>query len=281
MTWAPDPLVQLFLAGVLGLLVGSFLNVVVHRWPQMLLREWALEMSSTTDVTALARPGPVTPAPRFDLSFPGSHCPDCVHALRWYENVPLLSFLAQGGKCRACKTRISWQYPVVELVTACLFVGVLDHWGLGLTALSWGAFVLALGVLALVDAQTQLLPDQGTLGLLWLGLLVALVQGTGRVSVEDAVIGAMVGYLMPWCVAKAFCKLTGREGMGHGDFKLLAAMGAWLGWMVVPGIFLLASVLGAVVGLCLRTGDRPMPFGPFLCTAALVAWWTPQALLMH
>ncbi len=278
MTWSTDQQFLLFLAVVAGLLFGSFLNVVVYRWPRMLMRQWELETQGTG--ASAKSTVPELPA-RYDLAFPGSHCPLCFHPLRWYENVPLLSFLLQRGRCRGCNTCISWQYPLVEFLTALLFFMVVYRWGAGVAALCWGVFVLALLVLAVVDAQTQFLPDQGTLSLLWLGLMVALIKGTDRVSIHDAVIGVMVGYLMPWCVAKVFLMFTGREGMGYGDFKLLAAMGAWLGWMALPGIFFLASVLGSVVGLCMRTGTRPIPFGPFLCVGAMVAWWMPEALLMH
>jgi leader peptidase (prepilin peptidase)/N-methyltransferase len=278
MTWPIDKSLLLFFAGSLGLLIGSFLNVVVHRWPTMLMRQWELELQSTPD--SPPAPPQVNVPVRYDLSFPGSHCPHCLHALRWYENLPVLSFLIQWGKCRSCKAPISWQYPLVELFASCLFLGLAHQSGAGLTSLSWAVFLLALLVLAIVDYKTQWLPDQGTLTLLWLGLLVALLNGTGRVTIHDAVIGAMAGYLMPWCVAKVFWIITGREGMGYGDFKLLAAMGAWLGWMVLPGIFLMASVTGSVTGLYLRTGDRPMPFGPFLCLGALMAWLNPSFLLL-
>jgi leader peptidase (prepilin peptidase)/N-methyltransferase len=279
MAWLIDRHLQLLFAGLFGLLIGSFLNVVVYRWPRMLMREWELEIQNSHDVASAA--SHTLASARYDLSFPGSHCPQCLHALRWYENLPLLSFLFQRGKCRTCKARISWQYPLVEFLTASILLLLVSQWGIGTTALSWAVFLLALLVLAVVDAQTQLLPDQGTLSLLWLGLLVALIQGTGRVSIHDAVLGAMAGYLIPWCIAKVFLLVTGREGMGYGDFKLLAAMGAWLGWMVVPGVFLLASVTGSVVGLCLRAGSRPMPFGPFLCLSAMMAWWMPSMLLIH
>lgn len=255
------------LAGVLGLLVGSFLNVVIHRLPIMLERRWRAQCQELAGQ-------PVEPTERYDLVVPRSRCPRCGHRISAIENIPLLSFLWLRGKCAECAQPISWRYPSVELVSGLLSAAVAWHFGFSLAAL--GALLLTWSLIALsfIDYDHQLLPDDITLPLLWLGLGLNLA-GT-YVSLSSAVIGAFAGYLSLWLVYQGFKLLTGREGMGYGDFKLFAAFGAWLGWQQLPLVILLSSFLGALIGLgfiLLRGRDRslPIPFGPFLCLAGWVA----------
>lgn len=274
--FASHPVALLVLAGVLGLIVGSFLNVVIVRIPVMLERRWREQCHEflgpqTSEATAT---GPEGGAARFDLATPASHCPHCGHRITALENVPVLSFLWLRGKCSACGRPISWRYPLVELLTALLSVVVV--WHFGFTVITAGALLLTwcLIALAVIDYDTQLLPDGLTLPLLWTGLLFNLVGE--RVPVHAAVIGAAAGYLALWTVYQVFRLLTGKEGMGYGDFKLLAALGAWLGWQSLPLVVLLASVFGALTGgafILLFGRDRrlPIPFGPFLCAAGWTA----------
>jgi leader peptidase (prepilin peptidase)/N-methyltransferase len=248
----------------LGLCIGSFLNVVVHRLPRMMERQersWARE--------ALALPAEPE-APPYNLVVPRSACPGCGHLIRAHENVPVLSWLALRGRCAHCGTSISARYPVVETVTAILTVVVMALYGSGWTA-AWALlFTWALLSAALIDLDHQLLPDAIVLPLLWLGLLVN-VSGT-FVPLEEAVVGAAVGYGALWSIYWAFKLLTGKEGMGYGDFKLMGAMGAWFGWTVLPQLVLLAALSGIVGALVLRVagrldGGQPMPFGPFIGAA--------------
>jgi leader peptidase (prepilin peptidase)/N-methyltransferase len=272
-------------ATVLGLLVGSFLNVVVLRLPPRLFHRWA---EDARDVLATdAAPEPVDAAkPPPDLVFTRSHCPTCGHQLRWWENIPLASWLALRGRCSACRTPISMQYPLVETLTAVLTVAVVWRYGLTWTTVVALAFTWVLVAAAVIDLRTQYLFDELTLPLLWLGLLAA-AAGITRPT-DDAVIGAAVGYLSLWSVYWIFKLLTGKEGMGYGDFKLLAALGAFCGVMGLLPIILLSSLFGALIGgiwLALRGRDRatPIPFGPFLAAAgwvqfvhgeAILAWYT-------
>lgn len=252
---------------VLGLLVGSFLNVVIYRLPVMMERAWRREAREILELASDSAEAPAS----FNLVVPRSRCPHCEHLIRWHENIPLLSWLRLRGKCASCGHAISSRYPVVELasglitLTAAMVVGY-SPWLLAVMLASW-----TLLALAMIDYDTTLLPDQLTLPLLWGGLLVA-VLGVGPVSLADAVTGAMAGYLSLWSVYWVFKLLTGKEGMGYGDFKLLGALGAWLGWQLIPLTILLSSVVGAVVGvLLMATGlvkrDQGIPFGPYLAGA--------------
>ncbi|WP_144328824.1 prepilin peptidase [Tepidimonas charontis] len=301
-------------AGLLGLLVGSFLNVVIHRLPRMLERRWAAEAAAytaatladgadarrpdgvnTTDGTPDDRSGGVTmatggaaaathppdaaaqaPASAYNLLVPRSHCPHCGTSLRWYHNIPILSWLALRGRCAACGAAIGLRYPLVELLTAAAFIAVFTRYGVSAATLAWWGFVAAVLALAFIDWDTTLLPDDITLPLAWAGLIAAAV-GFTEVTLPDALWGAVAGYLSLWCVYWTFKLLTGKEGMGYGDFKLLAALGAWLGWQALIPLVLVASALGAVVGLgmkaahALREG-RYVPFGPFLAFGGLLVW---------
>jgi leader peptidase (prepilin peptidase)/N-methyltransferase len=257
------------LAGLLGLLIGSFLNVVIYRLPKMLERQWAAECAGLDG----AEPPPATEP--FNLMVPRSRCQQCGHAILWYENVPVLSYLFLRGRCSSCRTPISPRYPLVELVTALLFAWCIwrmpGQWG----ALAWCGFSAALLALALIDWDTTLLPDSITLPLLWAGLLAALMGLTG-VTLANAVLGAVAGYLSLWSVYWLFKLATGKEGMGYGDFKLFSAFGAWFGWQALVPIVLMASVIGVVVGLALKFNDGLreggyVPFGPFLAGAGFTA----------
>ena len=261
-------------AGVLGLLVGSFLNVVIHRVPRMLEREWAQQAAELRGEQAAHDD-------RYNLVVPGSHCPSCGHRIGPLENIPLLSWLLQRGKCTACGTAIPLRYPVVELATGAL--SAIAIWRFGATAEGLGALVLTgfLIALAFIDFDTQLLPDNMTLPLLWLGLLFNL--GGVFAPLPAAVIGAVAGYLALWTIYWLFRLATGKEGMGYGDFKLLAALGAWFGWMALPAVILLASVVGAAVGIALMVLVRhgrnvPIPFGPYLAGAGLLALYFREPL---
>lgn len=277
------------LGGVLGLLIGSFLNVVIHRLPKIMEQQWADECRQHAEEQASAAGRAVALAPaqaaeRISLSTPRSRCPHCGHAIRWHENIPVLSYLALRGRCAGCKAAISPRYPLVELATAALFAFCLGHWGLGPTGLVWCGFSAALLTLALIDWDTTLLPDDITLPLLWAGLLAAALGWT-QVSLADAVWGAAAGYLSLWLVFWAFKLATGKDGMGYGDFKLFAALGAWFGWQALVPIILAASVIGAVIGLVLKFRSQLreggyIPFGPFLAGAGFAALlFGPQHML--
>ncbi len=256
------------LIGFLGLLIGSFLNVVIHRLPKMMERQWAAECAE------LSGKEPVNHEP-FNLMTPRSRCPHCGHLIAWYENVPVVSYLALRGRCSECKKPISARYPLVELVTGGLFFFCAWNWGATPAGLAWCAFSAALVTLALIDWDTTLLPDDITLPLLWLGLVAAALQWT-PVGLSTAFWGAVAGYLSLWSVYWLFKLVTGKEGMGYGDFKLFAALGAWFGWPVLIPMILLASVIGAIVGIAMKftTGLREggyVPFGPFLAGAGFAA----------
>ena len=272
-----SPAIDPALAGVLGLLVGSFLNVVIYRLPKMLERQWAEECAQLQ-----GQPSPA--AEVFNLTRPRSRCRQCGHVIRWYENVPVLSFLVLRGKCSACGTAIGARYPLVEIATAALFYFSVSHWGATPAGAAWCLFSAALLALALIDWDTTLLPDDITLPLLWAGLIVAALRWTD-VTLPQAVWGAVAGYVSLWLVYQGFKLLTGKEGMGYGDFKLFAALGAWFGWQALVPIVLMASVIGAVVGIAMKfsTGLREggyVPFGPFLAGAGLTAMvFGPAAIL--
>ncbi|WP_304503108.1 A24 family peptidase [Alcanivorax sp. DP30] len=256
------------LAVVLGLLVGSFLNVVIYRLPEMMQREWRAEAREILELPEEEE------QPVFNLVTPRSRCPKCGHAIAWYENVPVVSWLALGGKCKECLTPISKRYPLIEITSGVLAGLCAWHFGYG----GWLLFTLFASWLllaaAMIDADTTLLPDSMTLLLLWAGLLAALL-GVSPVSLQDAVIGAMAGYLSLWSVYWLFKLMTGKEGMGFGDFKLLAALGAFVGWQYLPLIILLSSVVGlvfAVAGMLFGGEKRTqIPFGPYLATAGWIA----------
>ncbi|NMM75648.1 prepilin peptidase [Acidovorax sp. SRB_14] len=278
-----DPWWDAALAGVVGLLVGSFLNVVIYRLPKMLEQQWAADCAEyAASATAVQTVQPA--APVFNLSQPRSRCQACGHQLRWYENIPVVSYLALRGRCSACATRISARYPLVELATAALFFFCVQHWGATPAGLAWCGFSAALVALAFIDWDTTLLPDNLTLPLLWAGLLASAL-GWGMVPLVDAVWGAAAGYLSLWLVYWAFKLATGKEGMGYGDFKLFAALGAWFGWQALVPLILMASVVGALVGIAMKmaSGLREggyVPFGPFLVGAGLIAMvWGPQRVL--
>jgi leader peptidase (prepilin peptidase) / N-methyltransferase len=263
-----SPVVDAALAGVFGLLVGSFLNVVIYRLPKMLERQWANECAELSN----------QPAPEgevINLMHPRSRCRQCGHAIRWYENIPVVSYLALRGKCSQCSTPIGMRYPAVELATAALFAFSVWHWGATTEGAAWCLFSAAIVALALIDWDTTLLPDDITLPLLWAGLLVAAMHWTPLPLVQS-VWGAVAGYLSLWLVYHAFKLVTGKEGMGYGDFKLFAALGAWFGWQALIPIILMASVIGAIIGIAMKfsSGLREggyIPFGPFLAGAGLTA----------
>ena len=258
----------LVLAGVLGLLVGSFLNVVIHRLPKMMEQRWAQECAELQ--------GQAVPAqPTLNLVTPRSRCPACQTPIHWYQNIPLLSYLLLRGRCGTCGTPIGLRYPLVEALTGALFAWCFWQTGASLATLAWFGFVSALVALAFIDWDTTLLPDDITLPLLWAGLICA-AWGLTSASLSDALWGAVAGYLSLWLVYWGFKLLTGKEGMGYGDFKLLAALGAWFGWQALIPMLLIASVIGAVVGIAMKftSGLREggyVPFGPFLAFAGLFA----------
>lgn len=260
------------ITGLLGMLVGSFLNVVIHRLPKMMEREWAAQCA---DLRGEALPTPET----YNLVVPRSACPACGHRIGAFQNVPVVSWISLRGKCSACRTPISIRYPLVEALTGALSVGLALHFGYGLALAGALVFAWALVAAAFIDLDTTLLPDDITLPLLWLGLLLNL--GSTYVPIADAVIGAAAGYLVLWSVYWGFKLLTGKEGMGFGDFKLLGAIGAFLGWKLLPVVILLSSVVGAIVGISMIVFARhgrsvPIPFGPYLAAAGLLAmvWGT-------
>ncbi len=261
------PTVAIAAVFVFGLLVGSFLNVVILRVPPRLMWAWRNEARELLELPEHPEPQPP------GIVLRGSHCPQCGHALRWYENIPLLSWLALRGRCSACKTAISMQYPIVELLTGLAFAVCVWRFGIGLEAAAALVFTGLLIALAGIDWRTTLLPDGLTYPLLWLGLAASLM--TLFVAPSAAILGALVGYLALWTVFWGFKLATGKDGMGYGDFKLLAALGAWCGVSAILPIVLLSSVVGAIIGglgIALQGRDRatPIPFGPFLAIAGWI-----------
>ncbi len=274
---AANPPVLLTFAGLLGLVVGSFLNVVIFRLPKMMERDWRDQCAEILDHGT-----PTDKRPAYNLVVPRSRCPSCGHQVAALENVPVLSFVMLKGRCAECGWRIPWRYPGVELLSAVL--SVLVVWRFGLGAESAGALLLTWALLALsfIDFDTQFLPDSITLPFLWLGLAFNL-NGTFA-SIEASVLGAIAGYLVLWSVYHLFRLVTGKEGMGYGDFKLLAMLGAWLGWSALPLIILLSSLVGAVIGvtmIALRGHDKniPIPFGPYLAIAGWIALMWGNAIV--
>ena len=272
-----NPTLFLGFVALLGLLVGSFINVIVYRLPIMLERAWqSSELPNEL------------PTEAFNLAVPRSHCPSCAQQLSASENVPVVSFLFLRGRCRHCKSRISARYPLVEIAASVASILVAMTFGFTASTLAFLAFAWFLLALSLIDLDHHLLPDDLTLPLLWLGLLVSAFNlGLPGVSLFDAVIGAAAGYITLWSLFWAFLLVTGKEGLGYGDFKLLAALGAWLGWQAILPVLLLASLAGAVIGLILivfggRERSAPLPFGPFLAAAGFVMLiWGPQVLALY
>jgi len=280
-------------AFLLSLLVGSFLNVVIHRLPVMLDRQWRSQAEEMLAESGTAVPKPegepgsaATPA-RYNLVTPRSACPHCGAPIRAHQNIPLVSWLLLGGKCASCKARISPRYPIVELVTALLSAAVVWRFGYHWQSVAALFVTWALVALTVIDLDHHILPDVITLPLMWLGLLASLAWHAGLsppmpVDPRSAILGAVAGYLTLWSVYWAFKLLTGKEGMGYGDFKLFAALGAWMGWQMLPLVLLLSAFTGAAVGIALivlRGRDRnvPIPFGPYLAAAGWIAMlWGPE-----
>ena len=252
---------------IFGAIIGSFLNVVILRLPRIMNSQWTSDARAWLDLES-------QPEQAFNLATPASHCPHCGTPIKPLHNIPILSFLFLRGRCAHCDAPISLQYPVIEILTAVLAAYLLVLHGLSAIALSGIIFTCSLLVLAVIDQRHKLLPDQITLPLLWLGLLVNL--DSLYTTTQSAVIGAVVGYLSLWVVYWLFKLATGKEGMGYGDFKLVAAIGAWLGWKIVPLIIFLSSSVAAVVGVCAilfagREKDLPLAFGPYLCISGWIA----------
>ena len=260
-----------FAAGLFGLMIGSFLNVVIHRLPKMLELQWRQDCAainennngSTNEIFINS----------YNLAFPASHCPYCNHTLSVYENIPLISFIMQRGRCRWCHIPISWRYPLIEAITGISAAFLICHFGMTTQALAAFCFTAILITASAIDLEHQLLPDLLTLPLLWLGLILSL----WRIFIEPstAIIGAVLGYLSLWIIYWGFKLLTGKEGMGYGDFKLLAALGAWLGWQSLPLVVLLSSFVGSIIGILLiiiygHNRNHPIPFGPLLAAAGWI-----------
>jgi leader peptidase (prepilin peptidase)/N-methyltransferase len=277
--WLSQPAVLPWVALVFGLCLGSFLNVVIHRLPKMLDREWRAQCAELATEGAPAVQGTATEGP-YNLWTPRSACPGCGKPIAAKHNIPLVSWIALRGKCAACGVRITARYPLVELAGGIVAAYAALRYGPSLAAFGAMAFCWCLIALTVIDLDTQLLPDDITLPLLWAGLLFNL--GGVFVPLGSAVVGAIAGYLALWLVYWGFRLATGKEGMGYGDFKLLAAIGAWLGWQALPLVILLSSVVGAVVGISMivfggHGRDKPIPFGPYLAAAGAIAlFWGPQ-----
>lgn len=258
-------------AALLGLLFGSFANVVIARLPVMLQRQWQKDCAEAVGQSPTE---PASTEAPFNLAVPRSRCPHCKTMLRWYENIPVLSFLWLRARCRTCHAKIAWRYPLIELSSGLLVLAAILVFGFSPLGWSYALFLYLLLILAAIDRDHMILPDSLTLPLLWLGLLLSI--HVLPIEVTDAVLGAAAGYGALWSIFWLFKLVTGKEGMGYGDFKLLAALGAWLGWQMLPMIILLSSVVGAVIGLLMMVfnkhkGGQPIPFGPFLVLAGMLA----------
>lgn len=259
---------------IIGLMVGSFLNVVIYRLPEMMKRNW---LQQCAELHGKA----IETLPTFNLITPRSACPHCGHKITALENIPIISYLALRGRCSQCQARISPRYPIVEAVTALMSGFVAWHFGYSLITIAVLIFVWSLIALAVIDLNTQLLPDDITLPLLWLGVLVNM--NDGFTDIHSAIIGVMAGYLSLWSIYWCFKLITGKEGMGYGDFKLLAAIGAWLGWSMLPIVILFSSLVGAIAGVGLIIAAKlkkniPIPFGPYLVGGALIALFWGEKL---
>ena len=276
------------LALLLGLLIGSFLNVVIYRLPRIMEAQWAAECAEFANEatgSTLQTATSVAAPEKFNLLVPRSRCSSCGHVIAWYENIPVFSYLFLKGKCSACSALYGLRYPAIELATGLLFGFCVWRWGWSVTAVLWCGYCAALLTLAAIDWDTTLLPDDINLPLLWAGLIAAALKWNPDVSLPDALWGAVAGYMSLWLVYWAFKLVTGKEGMGYGDFKLFAALGAWFGWTALVPVILMASVIGAVIGLVMKfsSGLREggyIPFGPFLAGAGFTAMiFGPQSIL--
>lgn len=278
-----SPIIYIVFVSIFGLMVGSFLNVVIHRLPKMMEQEWlrnCQELQNPETAAASQETGP-----KYNLVVPRSACPNCSHKITALENIPIISYLFLRGKCSGCKTPISSRYPLIEAITGIL-AGVIA-WKFGVSSFAVAALIFTFALIALtfIDFDAQLLPDDITLPLLWLGLLFNI--GGGFTDLQSAVIGAMAGYLALWSIYWLFKIITGKEGMGYGDFKLLAAIGAWFGWQLLPAVILLSSVVGSIIGIALmilakRGREIPIPFGPYLALGGIAAlFWGPQLARLY
>ena len=264
-----EPLYFIIFALVLGMMIGSFLNVVIYRLPVMLEKEWHLQCNELLEITSEEKPETET----FNLVLPASRCPKCQHKIRPYENIPLISYLALGGKCSSCRTPISFRYPAIETISGILCAAIAINFGFSWEAMWAMILTWSLIALTMIDYDHQLLPDNITMPFLWVGLIISMF--TIFTDTQSSIIGAVMGYLTLWLVYQGFKLATGKEGMGFGDFKLLAMLGAWLGWQMIPAIILMSSVVGVVVGVSLilfKQHDRnqPIPFGPYLAVAGWI-----------
>jgi len=263
----------ILLCTTIGLVAGSFLNVIIFRLPKMMEREWDQQCSELRGETT-------KPLPTLNLVKPCSECPHCKHKITALESIPIISYLALRGRCSQCNTSISLRYPIMEALTGIMSGFIAWHFGYGFITVAALIFVWSMIALAFIDLDTQLLPDAVTLPLLWIGLLINL--GNGFTDISSAVIGAASGYIFLWLIYWCFKIATGKEGMGYGDFKLLAVIGAWFGWKMLPLVILLSSLAGAVIGIGLiivakNKRDTPFPFGPYLVGGGLVAlFWGDQ-----
>ena len=267
----------LVLVAVIGLCVGSFLNVVIHRLPKMLDRGWREQCAELAGEV-------VADAPAYNLLVPRSQCPSCGHRIGALENIPVVSYMVLRGHCLACRAPISARYPIVEVLAAALAVAAILRFGATPAGIAASVFLWMLLALTLIDFDTQLLPDNLTLPLLWAGLLANVLGAAPIANLRDAMIGAIAGYLTLWIVYWLFKLIRGKEGMGYGDFKLLAALGAWLGWQMLPLIVLLSSVVGAAIGISLvvfkgRDHQIPLAFGPYLAIAGGIALFFGRSLI--
>ena len=258
----------IIIASLLGLVIGSFLNVVIHRLPIMMEMDWREQCASLSGIDNVAK------TTKYNLITPRSTCPHCQKAIAAWHNIPVISFLMLGGRCKECKASISWRYPAVEIISAFLVGLTAYKFGFSISTLAASVFALALLSLTFIDLDTQLLPDDITLPLLWLGLLFNL--NGGFTDIQSAIIGAVVGYLILWIVYWVFKLVTGKEGMGYGDFKMLAAIGAWFGWTMLPAVILLSSIAGSIIGIGLiifakKGRDTAIPFGPYLALGGIAA----------
>jgi leader peptidase (prepilin peptidase)/N-methyltransferase len=278
---AQSPLLFIAIAFAIALLVGSFLNVVIYRLPLMMEREWRSQCAELT-----AEPASDLPEGRFDLVAPRSRCPHCGHRITALQNIPVISYVVLGGKCAGCRAHIALRYPVIELLTAVLSGIVAWRFGFGWEAVAAVGMTWMLIAISVIDIDHQLIPDSMSLPLLWVGLTMSLfhpVDGALHLFVDPktAIVGALAGYLSLWSIYHVFRLITGKEGMGYGDFKLLGALGAWLGWKMLPVIILMSAVVGATVGILLIVTKRhersvPIPFGPYLAAAGWIAMlWGP------
>ena len=279
------PAAFFILVFVVGLLVGSFLNVVIHRLPIIMQREFVVSAKEILEQELTDEEQKQTEE-KFNLVVPRSRCPQCGHKITALENIPVISYLFLGGKCSECKTKISVRYPIIEFVTAALSVLVAVHFGVTWATLAGLFLTWCLIALTMIDFDTQLLPDSITQPLIWSGVLLSM-YGVFGVDLKSSIYGAIFGYLSLWTVYHGFKILTGKEGMGYGDFKLLAALGAWMGWKMLPVIILFSSFVGAVVGITMvivlgRDKNIPIPFGPYLAAAGFIAFlWGDKILTAY